>query len=185
MATPTPPPPPPPSEAVTAVRALRASRFANVLALCALVVTCLSALFTCQQATEARRANETLQATKAMNVLVEPEARRSDELLTYLVANHNKELVTDVYFTYEVDGVPAENAVTIGLVPECSRVALSPPDGAALREGFRPLRLYFRDSNGGSWQRDTVSNEVTSVDRNPLTGSQPRSQGVVERIDEC
>jgi hypothetical protein len=185
---PDPPPPPqpaPPSEAETAVRALRASRWANAIALCALVVTGMSALFTCQQAGEARRANDLLQKTKASNVLIEAGSARADGLFTYVVVNRNKELVTDVYFTYEVAGVRAENPVAIGRVPGCSQVALSPPDGVALRPGFRPLGLHFRDSDGGSWQRDAVTNELSRVDDNLLTGSKPDSLGAVERITEC
>jgi hypothetical protein len=60
----TPPQPPDP----TALAALAATRRSNIVAAIAVAVALASASFTYQQASEARRANDALQATQADNV---------------------------------------------------------------------------------------------------------------------
>lgn len=156
-------PPLPPVEE----RALTASWFSNGTALLALAVSIMSgisAIAACEQAT---RANDTIDATRASNVYFDSD-NIPGQARAFSVVNRNKEPVLDVYYTYRLARGPIDTRVFVGVIPGCSRVDLIPPNGDDKKVGFTPVDLFLRDNNGNSWHREQ-SGQVDHTKGNAFT----------------
>src|SRR4051794_25554959 len=83
-------------------RSLGTARRANLIASGALVATLLSTLFSCQQASEARRANDALQAVQARSVYVDVAPNQPRGQSKLFIWNRNREPINRVYYRYTV-----------------------------------------------------------------------------------
>jgi hypothetical protein len=164
--------------------AVRAARNANKLAAAALIVSALSALFTAEQAQQAKRANDDLQLTKARNVYLDiPQAGPAGQRINS-INNRNKEPVTQVYYTYRVDGADEPVRVLVGSLQGCSSARLTPVTGDDQQPSFRPLSVYYTDPSGRSWRRDAGLDPV-QVDSPEGLPESPESSGSTAHIDDC
>src|SRR5690348_4003281 len=79
--------------------------FANVVSIISLFVAILAMAISWQQASEAKRANDALQATRASNVYF--DWLEADGHTVFYIANRNPQPIRDVYYTYKIEDVEA------------------------------------------------------------------------------
>ncbi len=168
---------------VNAEASLRSARRANYIATGALIGTIFSVFFTYQQASEARRANDALQAEQARNVYISVAPHQLGEPPRFFIWNRNQAPISNVYYTYSVAGAEVGFDVEVGRVPNCSTVELTPPNADATKPDFFPI-LFFTDPTGGNWRRDLDGPPVQADD--PPAGIDSRGHtGNLAPIDAC
>ncbi|GAA1251764.1 hypothetical protein GCM10009609_13880 [Pseudonocardia aurantiaca] len=175
------PPLPTPSEAETAVRALKVAKRANWIAVC---LGAASLLISIGSVAEAKRANDTTQATRAQSVTLDAESAGLDGPIRFSLVNRNKEPIADVYYVYKMPNMEESKNVIVGTIPGCTRVIVVPPSGTSDEPGFKVERFGFRDSLGKTWRRGS-DGTLTATTANDFTVAQPRTAGTTEKLEGC
>ena len=145
------PTPPPPDQ--TSLSALRSSKIANLISALALATAAGSTVFSCEQASAARDANDQLRATQAQNVFFDAPVVGADGQIRILLENRNHAPISNVSYTYRVAGAQAGPLVSVGTIPGCSALQVTPTTADAQASGFMPVAVFFTDPSGEDWQR--------------------------------
>jgi hypothetical protein len=165
-----------------AIRANRAAAIASCLALLAAIA---SAVFTYMQASEARRANDMLGAEQARNVYVDAPESEAGGHLRFSIRNDNKQPISNLYYYYQANGFANPAAVVIGVLPRCSRIALTPGNRDNDKAGFAPTAIFYTDPMGKNWRRER-GQQPTLADEPPRSvQSAMQSTGTVSEVQDC